>query len=61
MSEDERCRCEENHQGHLCTLRFKGLTHRIKQLTDKPNVACLKCGEKANCEDHVCVPVPLFI
>ncbi len=61
MVDDEVCRCDEKHQGHLCALRCKGLIHRIKQSTSTPNVACAKCGEEANSEDNVCMPVPLFI
>ena len=61
MRENELCPCEEKHRGHLCELRYKGLTHRIRQVTDSPNIACLKCGEEANSEDNVCLPVALFI
>ncbi|HEY6873943.1 MAG TPA: hypothetical protein VI298_14555 [Geobacteraceae bacterium] len=61
MGEDITCGCEEKHQGHICVLRGKGLTRRIKELTSRPNVVCLACGAEANSEDDVCSPVPLFI
>ena len=62
MGEDKECTCEaEKHRGHICMLKNKGLTHKIKQLTSNPNVACLKCGEMANSDDDVCSSGPLFI
>ena len=61
MAEDKRCTCGEKHKGHLCTLREKGLKRELERKTDKPDVSCGLCGEEANSEDHVCVPVPLFI
>jgi len=61
MVEERACACQEKHQHHLCVLRCKGLTRQIEELTDSPNVACTICGEEANSEDHVCIPVPLFI
>ncbi len=62
MEEDTaQCSCEEKHRGHLCVLRSRGMTKEIVRRTATPNVACLECGEKANSEDNVCSPVPLFI
>jgi hypothetical protein len=62
MGEDKLCTCEaEKHQDHICMLKNKGLTHKIKQLTSNPNVTCLACGELANSEDNVCAPATLFI
>jgi len=61
MGEDKICECREKHQCHMCVLRSKGMTKKIGQLTSAPNVACHTCGEEANSEDDVCVPVPLFV
>ena len=61
MGQDKVCSCEEKHQDHICVLRSKGLTHKIKQVTNIPNVACSNCYEEANSEDKVCMPVQLFI
>jgi hypothetical protein len=61
MGENKPCCCEEKHQCHICTLKCKGLNHEIKQATSTPNVACFNCGEEANSEENVCVPIPLFI
>ena len=61
MRQGKECNCEEKHQSHICVLRSKGMTHEINQLTNNPNVACFTCGEEANSEDNVCLPVPLFI
>jgi len=61
MGEVKICCCEEKHKGHLCLLRAKGITRKIKQMTSTPNVACFNCGEEANSEENVCSPVPLFI
>jgi hypothetical protein len=61
MGEDKACCSEEKHQCHICMLKGKGKTHQIRDLTSSPNVACSNCGEEANTEDNVCMPVPLFI
>ena len=61
MGEDEICSCREKHQNHICVLKCKGLTHQIEHQTSSPCVACQICGEEADSEDHVCMPVPLFI
>ena len=61
MGEVTICTCQEKHQRHLCVLRGKGMTSIIKKQTSAPNVACHTCGEEANSEDDVCVPVPLFV
>jgi hypothetical protein len=61
MGEDRLCDCKEKHQDHLCMLKCKGKTHKIKELTRTPNVACSSCGEEANSEDDVCIPMPLFV
>jgi len=61
MGEDKSCDCEEKHQGHLCMLKCKGNNREIKNLSSTPSVACLTCCEEANSEDHVCLPVPLFV
>lgn len=61
MDEDKICSCLEKHYDHLCVLRDKGMTKKIRQLTGKPDVACFTCGEEADSEDNVCSPVPLFI
>ena len=55
------CCCEEKHEGHICWLRLKGNTPKIKELTSTPTVACFNCGEEANSSDNVCSPVPRFI
>lgn len=61
MDEDKKCNCWEKHQSHLCVLRSKGKIKEIKRETCSLNVACLVCGEEANSENHVCVPIPLFV
>ena len=61
MGEDEGCNGRENHRDHICVLRGKGLTSKIEHLSSCPNVACQKCGEMADCDKNVCLPVPLFI
>jgi len=61
MGEDKNCNCEEKHRDHICSLKHKGLTHKIQILTRSPNVACSNCGEEADSEDSVCSPMPLFI
>jgi len=61
MGKDKICTCEEKHQNHLCVLKCKGKVNKIKDLTGTPNVACLTCGEEANSEENVCIPVPLFV
>jgi len=61
MGEEKKCSCEEKHQAHLCMLRSKGLTSRIRELASTPNVLCLNCDEEANSEDNVCIPVQLFV
>jgi hypothetical protein len=61
MEEDKICNCEENHQSHICMLKYKGKTRDIKNLTSTPNVACCNCSEQANSEDNVCISAPLFI
>jgi hypothetical protein len=61
MGEDKICECEKKHKGHVCMLKCKGKIHEIKKLSRTPNVACLTCGEQANSEVHVCLPVPLFV
>jgi len=61
MGEDKRCACEEKHGRHLCVLRSRGMTGAIVRLTGNPNVACQRCGEEANSEESVCLPVPLFV
>lgn len=59
MAEKHECSCLENHEGHLCVLRSKGLQEEIDNLTDNPTVVCFTCGSEANCADNVCVPMPL--
>ncbi len=61
MEEERICTCREKHRGHLCHLRERGLKHELERKTDKPCVSCGLCGEEANSEEHVCLPVPLFI
>lgn len=61
MGQDKRCMCEERHQCHMCVLRDKGLIRQIERASSNPNVACVECGEEANAEDSVCVPVTLFV
>ncbi len=61
MEEEKVCICRTKHKGHLCTLREKGLTREMERKTDRPCVSCGLCGEEANSEEHVCMPVPLFI
>jgi hypothetical protein len=58
---DRVCRCKKGHERHLCELRAKGCTHEIDQLIQNPNVACGICGEMADSDQDVCLPVPLFI
>jgi len=54
----KRC-CGAKHQGHLCILASKGLTHEVECLTDKPTVVCFNCGREANAAENVCNPMPL--
>ncbi len=61
MVQDKVCRCEGKPRDHICALRSKGLTLKIKQLTNNPNFACSICGEVSNSEANICSPVPLFI
>jgi hypothetical protein len=61
MGEDTVCCREEKHDGHLCALKIKGKARKITELTRTPNVACSNCGEVANSEDNLCLPVSLFI
>lgn len=61
MGDDKKCNCEEKHQDHICMLKCKGRTNKIKDLTLSPNIACLTCGEEADSGDNVCRPVPLFV
>jgi hypothetical protein len=61
MGKENECTCEEKHQGHICVLLGKGLSKEVKHLALNPNVACLRCGAEADSEDHVCIPVPLFV
>jgi hypothetical protein len=61
VGEDKICNCEEKHQDHICMLKCKGKAHKIKDLANTPNFACSICGEEANSEDNVCLPVPLFV
>lgn len=61
MGEITQCTCQEKHNCHLCVLHSRGLTSMIRNHTSAPNFACHTCGEEANSEDDVCVPVPLFV
>jgi len=61
MGEGKVCNCETKHHDHICILKRRGLTYKVKQLTGNPNVACLRCGELAKSKDNVCLPAPLFI
>ena len=53
------CKCGENHQGHLCVLRSKGMDKEVEHLTDKPTMVCFSCGSEANDAANVCEPMPL--
>ena len=55
------CSCKQRHKRHICELRAKGRTHEIHKLTRNPSVACGICGEPADSDEDVCLPVPLFI
>jgi hypothetical protein len=59
MEPTKTCSCGENHQGHLCVLKGKGMTTDIEHLTDNPAVACFICGAEANSEENVYSPIPL--
>jgi len=61
MDEDGKCGCKEKHKGHLCELQDRGLIRQVQAMTCNPNVECENCNRVANSEDHVCLPVPLFI
>jgi len=61
MGEDKICHSDKKLQCHICMLKYKGKFREIRELTKFPNVACSICGEEANSEDNVCLPVPLFI
>jgi hypothetical protein len=58
---NKKCHCRKRHEHHICELRAKGQTHAINLLIQNPNFACSLCGETADSDDDVCVPVPLFI
>ena len=53
------CQCGEQHSGHLCVLKSKGLTKEVEHLTDRPTVVCFSCGTEANSGENVCEPMPL--
>jgi hypothetical protein len=55
------CTCSELHNGHICVLRGKGLSSKVKNLTCTPNVVCEKCNQEANSKNSVCFPLQLFI
>ncbi len=61
MGDEEKCWCRERHEDHICVLKSRGLTRKVERLADAPGVACLECGETADCADHVCDPMPLFV
>jgi hypothetical protein len=61
VRKDKVCRCKKMHKHHICESRAKGNTHEINQLTQNPNAVCGICGEMADSEEDICLPVPLFI
>jgi len=58
---DMLCECSKLHNGHLCVLRGKGLSSKIRDLSFTPDVVCERCNQEANSKNSVCIPVPLFI
>jgi len=57
MNETEAvCSCGEMHKGHICYLTNMGMLLEVHHLSDKPAVACEKCGAKANLSHNVCFP-----
>lgn len=58
---DMACTCAELHKGHICVLQEKGLTSKIKNLTNTPQFICERCSQEANSENSVCIPLQLFI
>lgn len=61
MGTEYICNCAEKHPVHICMLRHKDLISTVRELTRSPNIVCHNCGEEANSEDNVCIPVPLFL
>lgn len=61
VAKDKSCRCRKKHKRHICESRAKGQTHEVNQLIQNPNVVCGICGEMADSDDDICLPVPLFI
>ena len=44
----------KNHSMHMCVLKAQGKDDCIRDLSDKPTVACKKCGAKANSVKNLC-------
>ena len=61
VRKDKVCRCRKRHKRHICESRAKGRTHEINQQIQNPNFACGICGEAADSDEDICLPVPLFI
>jgi hypothetical protein len=53
---ETECSCGELHKGHICWLSHMGLLSEMHHLSDKPTIACVKCGAKANLPHNVCFP-----
>jgi hypothetical protein len=58
---DMLCTCPRLHKNHICVLRGKGSSSKVKLLSCTPNVVCEKCNHEANSGDSVCIPISLFI
>jgi len=56
MAED-KCKCEAEHEGHLCVLASKGLFNEIKVLTKDPRFICFTCGRVAHSSKNLCNPM----
>jgi len=56
MEENRNCTCGELHKGHICHLTNMGLLKEVHHISDRPTVACMVCGAKANMGHNVCAP-----
>ena len=59
MSDQEKCKNGDCHDGHICVLMSKNKLDAVRELVQNPKFICFNCGRVADDGHNLCNPMPL--